>query len=267
MEPIIKLSVLDLSVSAVFIAVLAAIAYRMRLEISRILISSAARAFIQLSLVGIALKFIFETSNPLWISLISVIMLLSAAREVYGRQKRKHSGASGFMMGALPLMVSSFTITILALTIIIKIKPWYTPQYAIPLLGMLLGNTMTGIALGLDRLSQGAWDRKDEIEARLMLGHKAQDAISEIKKDSIRSAMTPIINSMSVAGLVSLPGMMTGQILGGNPPMEAVKYQILIIFLIACATGFGVIIAVHASSARLFDARQRLRLDRLKTDR
>lgn len=267
MEPIIKLTMADLAISAGFVAVLAAITYRMRLEISGLIMTSAFRSFLQLSLVGLALKFIFETSNPIWISLISIIMLLAASREVYGRQKKRHNGITGFFMGAVPLMISSFTITVIALTTIVKIEPWYTPRYAIPLLGMLLGNTMTGIALGLDRLGQGAWDRKDEIEARLMLGHKSADAVSEIKKDSIRSALTPIINSMSVAGLVSLPGMMTGQILGGNPPMEAVKYQIMIIFLIACASGFGVIIAVQASTARLFDSRQRLRLDRLKTDK
>lgn len=266
MEPIIKLTMTDLSISAGFVALLAVITNRMRLDISGQIISGALRAFLQLSLVGLALKFIFESSSPLWISVISIIMLLAASSEVYGRQRKKHDGLAGFAMGALPLMASSFTMTILALVIIIRIKPWYTPQYAIPMLGMLLGNTMTGIALGLDRLSTGAWEKKDEIEARLMLGHRASEAISEIKKDSIRSALIPIINSMSVAGLVSLPGMMTGQILGGNPPMEAVKYQILIIFLIACASGFGVIMAVHASASRLFDSRQRLRLDRLRSE-
>jgi putative ABC transport system permease protein len=151
----------------------------------------------------------------------------------------------------------------MTLIVIIQITPWYTPQYAIPLLGMLLGNTMNGIAIGIDRLTASAWELRSTIEARLMLGEGWNQAIGDIRTESIRSGMIPIINSMSAAGLVSLPGMMTGQILGGSPPLEAVKYQILIMFLIAAGTGLGTITAVWLASRRLFDERHRLRLDRI----
>ncbi|MEE4113940.1 MAG: ABC transporter permease, partial [Desulfobacteraceae bacterium] len=157
-----------------------------------------------------------------------------------------------------------FAITTFALAVIIGVDPWYTPQYAIPLLGMMLGNTMTGISIGLDRLTESAWERRSTIEGRLMLGHTWSEAIGEIRRISVRSAMIPTINSMAAAGLVSLPGMMTGQILAGNPPLEAVKYQILIMFIISAGTGFGALIAVWTGARRLFDDRHRLRLDRLK---
>lgn len=162
------------------------------------------------------------------------------------------------------MSVSSFSITVFALTVIIDIRPWYEPQYAVPLLGMMLGNTMNGIAIGLDRLTQTTWEQRSGVEGRLMLGQSWSAAISDIRRDSIRSRLVPIINAMSIAGLVSLPGMMTGQILGGSPPKEAVKYQILIMFLIAEGTGFGTSFAVWLGSRRLFDERERLRLDRLK---
>ncbi len=123
---------------------------------------------------------------------------------------------------------------------------------------------MSGIAIALDRLTQTAYDQQTIIEARLMLGQEWQESVENITRDSIRSGLIPIINSMTAAGVVSLPGMMTGQILAGNNPMEAVKYQILIMFLIAGGTGFGTMIAVWMGSRRLFDERQRLRLDRLK---
>jgi putative ABC transport system permease protein len=97
---------------------------------------------------------------------------------------------------------------------------------------MLLGNTMNGIALGMDRLVQTAWQQRAVIEQRLMLGQKDREAIREIARDSMRAGMIPIINAMAAAGVVSLPGMMTGQILAGSPPVEAVKYQILIMFLV-----------------------------------
>ncbi len=102
------------------------------------------------------------------------------------------------------------------------------------------------------------------IEARLALGQEWFEAIGGIVQESIRSGMIPIINSMAVAGLVSLPGMMTGQIIAGSPPGEAVKYQILIMFLIAVGTGLGTMAAVMIGSRRLFDDRQRLCLDRLR---
>lgn len=161
------------------------------------------------------------------------------------------------------MFVSSFAVAVLALTVIIGPEPWYRPQYAIPLLGMLLGNTMTGVALGLDRLTDTAWQQRHVIEARLMLGEPWSEAIGGIRRDAMRTGMIPIVNAMAAAGVVSLPGMMTGQILAGTPPALAVKYQILIMFLITVGTGFGTVAAVAAGSRRLFDERERLRLDRL----
>jgi putative ABC transport system permease protein len=137
------------------------------------------------------------------------------------------------------------------------------PQYSIPILGMLLGNTMTGVALGLDRLTEGVRRQRALIENRLMLGQPWSVAVGEIRRDAVRSGLIPIINAMAAAGIVSLPGMMTGQILSGTPPAIAVKYQILIMFVIAAGTGFGTLAAVSAGARRLFDARERLRLDRL----
>ena len=164
----------------------------------------------------------------------------------------------------MSMFISSFSITVLALGVIIQVKPWYAPQYAIPLLGMLLGNTMNGVSIGLDRLMSTAWDQRAVIEGRLTLGQTWSQAIEAIRRESVRSGLIPIINAMMAAGLVSLPGMMTGQILAGNPPMEAVKYQILIMFLIAGGTGLGTMAAVWLASRHLFDERQRLRLDRGK---
>ncbi|MEA2093488.1 MAG: ABC transporter permease, partial [Pseudomonadota bacterium] len=87
--------------------------------------------------------------------------------------------------------------------------------------------------------------------------------ISDIRQQAIRSGLIPIINAMAAAGVVSLPGMMTGQILAGAPPVEAVRYQILIMFLIAVGTGVGTLVAVTIGSRHLFDDRQRLCLERL----
>ena len=261
---VIPLSPIDLSIAAALVIFTALLSWILKFGISLRLIIAGLRTTIQLLLIGLVLKTLFTNTYPLWLAIMAMIMLLAASREVISRQKLKFTGMWGFGMGMVSMCVSSFSITIIALTVIVQVTPWYTPQYAIPLLGMLLGNTMNGIAIGIDRLTASAWELRSTIEARLMLGERWNQAIGDIRTESIRSGMIPIINSMSVAGLVSLPGMMTGQILGGSPPLEAVKYQILIMFLIAAGTGMGTIAAVWLASCRLFDERHRLRLDRMR---
>jgi putative ABC transport system permease protein len=210
------------------------------------------------------LKALFANSHLLWVGLLSLLMLAVAGREVMTRQHRRFAGSWGYGIGAVSMFISSFTVALFALIVVVDNEPWYQPQYSIPLLGMLLGNTMNGIALALDRLTQSAWEQRDVIEARLMLGYSAPEAVSGIQRQVFRSGLIPIINAMAAAGIVSLPGMMTGQILAGIEPVEAVKYQILIMFLISAGSGFGTLAAVHLAVRRLFDERQRLRLDRLQ---
>ena len=260
---VIPLTPIDLTIAASLVVITALLSWMLKFGISLRLIIAGLRTTIQLLLIGLVLKALFANIHPLWLVIMTMIMLIAASREVTSRQKLKFSGRWGFGMGMVSMCVSSFSITIMTLIVIIQITPWYTPQYAIPLLGMLLGNTMNGIAIGIDRLTASAWELRSTIEARLMLGEGWNQAIGDIRTESIRSGMIPIINSMSAAGLVSLPGMMTGQILGGSPPLEAVKYQILIMFLIAAGTGLGTITAVWLASRRLFDERHRLRLDRI----
>lgn len=263
----IFLSPADLSFAALLVVALALVSWRMGLGLASQTLIAALRTTLQLCLVGLVLKVVFSSIQPLWVAVIGLVMLTAASREVMVRQRRRFTGWWGFGMGAASLFVSSFAITIFALTVVIGVVPWYTPQYAIPLLGMMLGNTMTGISLGLDRLTESAWERQQVIEARLMLGSTWSEAIGDIRRSSARSAMIPTINAMAAAGLVSLPGMMTGQILAGNPPLEAVKYQILIMFVISAGTGFGALISVWVGSRRLFDDRHRLRLNRLRQPR
>jgi len=261
---VISLSPDDLAIAASLVLVVALLQWRMRLGNTQSLLIAGTRTVVQLLLLGLVLKYVFAASNLMWIAVMATIMLLAAGREVMVRQKRSFIGSWGFLLGTTSMFVSAFSVTLLTLLVIVQPDPWYLPQYSIPLLGMLLGNTLNGITLGLDNLTRNVWEKRTIIDGRLALGETWADAISDIRRDSIRVGMIPIINAMSVAGLVSLPGMMTGQILAGTPPLEAVKYQILIMFLIAAGTGMGTITAIVIGCRRLFDDRERLRLDRLK---
>ncbi len=260
---VIPLSPLDLLMAAALVAGLVGIAVRMRLGLGGSILTAALRTTVQLLLVGLALEAVFTYVHPLLLLGMALLMLGVAAREAIQRQRRRFAGWWGLGMGAVSMLLSAFSVTLLALILMVGVQPWYAPQYAIPLLGMLLGNTLNGVALGLDRLTATAWRESRVIEARLLLGHPWADAVRDIRRESVRAGLIPVVNAMAVAGLVSLPGMMTGQILAGTPPVEAVKYQILIMFLIASSTGFGTLAAVRFGSRRLFDERHRLRLDRL----
>lgn len=264
---VIEPSVVQLSVAAVLLVLLAATLWLARLGVSRALLIAAVRTALQLSLIGVVLEALFALGALLWVALLALVMLLIAGREVWARQQRPLAGSWGFAIGTLSMFVSAFSVTLLTLTVIIGPDPWYQPQYAIPLLGMFLGNTMNSITLSLDRLTESAWRQRAVIEARLMLGQGAQQALGEVRRAAIRSGFIPVINAMAAAGVVSLPGMMTGQILAGSPPALAVKYQILIMFGITLGSGFGSLVAVLLASRRLFDSRQRLRLDRLRPAR
>ena len=260
----IHLSAVDLSLAALLVVALALTSVRIYPGLAKQLLVAALRTAIQLTLIGLVLKTLFAHSSLMWVAMLSGVMLAVAGREVVVRQQRRFAGGWGYAIGTVSMFTSSFTVALFALIVVVGNDPWYQPQYAIPLLGMLLGNTMNGIALALDRLTQTAWDQRDTIEARLMLGHSTAQALSGIRQQVFRSGLIPIINAMATAGIVSLPGMMTGQILAGAPPVEAVKYQIMIMFLIAGGAGFGTLAAVRLSVRRLFDERERLRLDRLQ---
>lgn len=260
---IIHLSSLDLILASSLVMLLAALAFLMQLNITQKLVIAGIRTTVQLLLVGLVLKVLFANAELHWIIVMSVVMLLVAGREVMSRQQRRLKGMWGYLLGTGSMFIAAFATSIFALLFVVGNTPWYEPQYSIPLLGMMLGNTMNGVALGLDRLTQSVWQQRASIEAKLALGYEWRSAIRDIVRDSVRIGLMPIINAMAAAGIVSLPGMMTGQILAGAEPLEAVKYQIMIMFMITAGTGFATIIATYIGAKRMFDERCRLRLERI----
>ena len=238
---IIYLSSYDLFIAFSLIILLGLISFKNKLEIHRPLFIASIRATIQLSLVGLVLNIVFTGNNFYFVAGIWLIMLSAAGYEVMSRQKFKEKGIRRYSTGTFSMFISSFSVLLLTLAVILNAEPWYSPRYAIPILGMLLGNTMNGIALGMNTFSNLIKNNRAIIEQRLSLGETADESIKDFLTESFKTGMIPIINSMAASGLVSLPGMMTGQILAGNNASDAVKYQILILFLISAGTGFGII--------------------------
>lgn len=260
----IALSPGALALSAILVVILALLSLRERLGIAQSLLISGLRTVAQLLVIGLVLKFLFDSGNAGLTLALAAVMFSVAGYEVGARQTSPVAGWWGVAIGTTSMVAASAGVTLFALVLVIQPAPRYTPQYLIPLLGMVLGNTMNGVAIAMERLTTVAKSDRANIEAQLMLGRPTREAIRPLRIQALRAGFIPIINGMAAAGIVSLPGMMTGQILAGNPPFEAAKYQILIMFLIAGGTGFGAIVSVELASRRLFDTRQRLRLDRLR---
>lgn len=259
----IRLDETALLLAALLLLVNGGISLGLRLGVERTLAVAAVRMVIQLGLVALVLELLFATVSP-WLTLaVALVMLAFAGHEVMARQARRFTGWWSWNIGVSSMAAAAGLVTAFSLLTQIQPEPWYHPRFAIPLLGMVLGNTMTGVALGLDTLTSGAAADVRAIEARLALGHTRFQALRGVMRRAVRGALMPTINSMAAAGVVALPGMMTGQILSGVPPVEATKYQLLIMFLIAGGTGMGAFTAVTGGVYRLTDERHRLRLDRL----
>jgi putative ABC transport system permease protein len=262
----IHLTYSDLALPALLVVMNGVLSLVLHLKLERQLAFAAARMTVQLVLVGYVLTFLFAAVSPFWTALAAFVMVLFASREIAVRQKRRLQGFWTYGLGAGCTLLASGTVTIFALLTQLRPEPWYHPRYALPLLGMILGNTMTGISLGLDVLTNGVVRERAAVESRLALGGTRYQALLPVIRDALRSGFMPTINGMAATGLVSLPGMMTGQILAGVEPIDAVKYQLLIMFLIAGGTGLGTLAAVIGGARLLTDHRHRLRLERLDSE-
>ena len=261
----ITLSYWDLAIASVFLLLNGAISIALHLGLERRLAISALRMMVQLTLVGLLLKALFSIASP-WLTLLVVCaMLLFAGREIRARQENRLAGLWGYAIGTGAMTFAGTMVILTALLVLLEPKPWWAPRYALPLFGMILGNTMNGISLALDTLHRTILREGRAIEAQLLLGATRWQAARPFLRASLRTGFMPIVNAMAATGVVSLPGMMTGQILSGVDPQEAVKYQIMIMFLIAGSTGLGVLLATLGSFLRLTDERHRLRPERLRS--
>ena len=259
----VPLTPLDLALAAALLLVNAAVSWLFTLRLERTLAIAALRMVVQLALIALVLKFIFAQTSPVWTLLLALVMVSAAGVEVMTRQHRRLGGWQPWALSTATLLFIGLAITGLGVGVIVGPEPWYAPRYVLPILGMVLGNTMTAMSLVLDTFSETASRERAAVEARLALGARRFEAMSGVLHVALRTGMVPILNAMATAGIVALPGMMTGQILAGVDPVDAAKYQVLIMFLIASATALGAFCTGLGAVLLLTDGRHRLRLDRL----
>ena len=262
MNPIL-LSPFDVAIAAVLILVDAGLSLALRLDLHRQLVWAALRMVVQLVLVGFILRTVFALASPPVTLAVVLVMVAIAGREVAARPEQRLGRFGNYAVGGSAVAIATFLTAILALTTAIRPQPWYDPRYAIPLAGIVLGSVLNGASLALDSMLGGVLRERTAIEAQLALGVPFYQAIRGLLRASVRRGLLPIINQMSAAGIITLPGIMTGQILAGMDPLEAAKYQILLIFLLSGGAGLAAVVVVYLVAFRLTDDRQRLRIDRL----
>lgn len=259
----IDLTPADLLIAASLVLVDALASVLLGLRLHRQLLVAAARCAVQLLLIGFLLRFVFAAEAPLLTLGIILLMVAIAGREVAARPERRLARHGNQIAGLSAVALATFITAIFALATAIRPEPWYAARYAIPLAGIMLGNALNAASLSLDALLSAVTRERAAIEAQLALGATFRDAMRPLIREAVRRGMLPIVNTMSAAGLVTLPGIMTGQILAGLSPVSAVKYQIMLMFLLAGATGIAAVGAAYFAARRLTDGRERLRLDRL----
>ena len=204
----------------------------------------------------------FEAHEPLLILSLMLLMASIAGVEAVRRTTRRLPGI--FAASGAVMVASSMAVTFYGLVAVIGIEPWYEPRYAIPILGMVPGNALNGISLGLETVLEGFDRDRRQVELLLALGATRAEATRDVVRRAVRTGMIPILNSMIAVGIVAIPGMMTGQILAGEDPLEAARYQLFILFAIAGGVALGTVGIVLAATRLAFDERDRLRTDRIR---
>jgi len=261
-EHVLPIGPLQLLAATALVLVAGAVSVGLRLGLERKLAVAALRTVLQLLMVGYILSWVFGIDSALVLVGLLLVMIALASRAAVQRASRTFRGATAraFLTLALTGTVCTFTVT----EVVIGIEPWYRPQYVIPLLGMVLGNSLTGISLCLDHALEVFSDQRDRVEMDLALGATRWEAAREPIAEAVRRGMIPILNTMTVVGIVSLPGMMTGQILQGADPIDAVEYQIVVMFMLSAATSLGSILMALLVYRRLFNERHQLLRDRIE---
>jgi len=256
---IIDLSLWDLATVYSLLLLSLGLAHLLKANQSRELFWAGLRMFVQLLLVGYVLHLVFALETPVPVLLILVVMIGFAVQTIGARVKTRMPHF--YRIVGTAILFGCGGMTFFFCTLVIGLEPWYDPRYLIPLAGMVIGNSMTGASLAVERLAAEFKERREEIETALSLGGSVQAASEPAVSSAFRAALIPSINAMAAMGLVFLPGMMTGQILSGTEPMIAVKYQIAIMCVITGSVAVTTFLILRLGYRTYFTPYQSLRED------
>ncbi|MEA4986767.1 MAG: iron export ABC transporter permease subunit FetB [Anaerovorax sp.] len=257
MRGIIDLSVTQVILSYIFVVIVLFILKKRGIKREKEMLISSFRMTFQLILTGYVLVYIFKNPNPFITVALIFIMECFAVYTVFQKFKGKLTSKLKQVI-AMSMVIGTISCLTYFLMIVIRIYPWYDPQYFIPIAGMMIGNSMTGISLAVKSLLEGMTLQKNVVEEAMILGASPKMATRGIINKTFDAAIMPTINSMLGMGIIFLPGMMTGQILSGTSPATAVNYQIAIMLGILGAVSLTVILLLHFGYRSFFNEEDQL---------
>lgn len=235
------------------VGVAVALSLYRRLDLEKDIAVAVVRSFVQLAAIGFVINFIFGLDSLIYVLLLLVAMVAVAD----WTSARRASGVPG----ALPLATTAIGIaaaSTLGLLLVLQVVPT-TGRYLIPLGGMVVGNSMNTASLTLTRVRDDVRSHSQQIEAALALGATSSQAMAPILKNSLRSAMIPLIDSTKTAGIIFLPGAMAGMIIGGADPLEAVRLQIVVLYMLLGSVSIAAILVGLFSYRSFFTGRHQLK--------
>ncbi|WP_373899372.1 ABC transporter permease [Haloimpatiens sp. FM7315] len=246
----LNVSSLVIASSLVLISLL--FSYFQKLKLEKDTIVGVIRAIIQLTIVGYLLDYIFGLKNPLFTFCLLIFMIFNAS---FNAAKRGKKIKNGVVISFISIAVgTSITLSILVFSGAIKFRPYEV----IPVGGMIISNSMVALGLCYRQLNLDFKNKRQEVETKLSLGADILPSSIEIIRDAIKTGMLPTIDSTKTLGIVSLPGMMTGLILAGTPPVQAIRYQIMVTFMILSTTAISSFMACYLAYSKFFNKRKQL---------
>lgn len=257
------LSYVDLLIVSILVLISVGLSLAERLGLAQDIVVGCVRAFVQLTAVGFVLAALFDNVAFHWVALAVLVMILAAVQAGRGRLEGRIPGLTQDMSLAIALI--SVTTLVFVVGFVIRPALWYDPQIIVPLAGMIVGNTMTATTLAANRYLAELRLQQRDVEALLALGATSSQAAAEVSRESVRSALIPSIAGMMVVGIALLPGTMTGQILAGQDPSQAVRYQIVVQYMMLFAAVATSLVIVRLIHRRYFTKDHQLRLELLRS--
>jgi len=261
-DPTTNLQWLNVGLGLSFILFDAVVSVVLQLGVGRSLITAALRCIIQLSVMALVLESVFRTKNPWAVAGISALLMCLATTEVViNKSKRRYSHM--FLSTLVSIAAGTVPVSILGTRFAMSIEPFWTPERFIPVIGMLLGSAISGIVVAVTSVLRELQENRDKVEMYLAFGASRVEACKPIATEAIRLALLPTINQMSVIGLISIPGMMTGAILGGSSVEQAARLQMVIMFMISASTALAAMVSITFVLTTVVDMDHRIRDDRI----
>ena len=240
------------AVSVLLVLVAVAIASWQRLGISREIVVAAVRALVQLLAIGAVLAWLVAHAGIAgalaWIFAMTFVAANESRRRGHGIPRAYAAALVGIVVG------TASTLGVLVLGGVISTEP----QVLIPMGGMVVSGSMQAASLTLTSLRRSAVENRSAIEAALSLGLPAPQAFAREMRTAVRTALVPTVDSTRVVGLISLPGTMTGLIIAGVDPLQAIRYQIIVMYMLLAAWAVSALVTARAAQGSLFDDAQRL---------